>query len=122
MATGWSNYQVTQGYMEWFYDVKFVVVAVIALCFGWYSISRVISALKSDPSFIVLEPDHSDQPIDRNRADRVCVVPCLLPECFCRCCGPVAWLYTGALVGSRRSFRVDGSDVARCFAGFICDA
>jgi hypothetical protein len=49
MATGWSNYQVTQGYMEWFYDVKFAVVTLIALGFAWYSISRVIEALKSDP-------------------------------------------------------------------------
>ena len=49
MATGWSNYQVTQGYMEWFYDVKFAVVALITLGFAWYSISRVISALKSTP-------------------------------------------------------------------------
>ena len=47
MATGWSNYQVTQGYMEWFYDVKFAVVTLIALGFGWYSISRVIASLKS---------------------------------------------------------------------------
>ena len=49
MATGWSNYQVTQGYMEWFYDVKFAVVTLIALGFAWYSVSRVISALKSSP-------------------------------------------------------------------------
>jgi hypothetical protein len=49
MATGWSNYQVTQGYMEWFYDVKFAVVTLIALGFGWYSISRVIDSLKSEP-------------------------------------------------------------------------
>jgi hypothetical protein len=49
MATGWSNYQVTQGYMEWFYDVKFTVVSLIALGFAWYSISRVINAMKSTP-------------------------------------------------------------------------
>lgn len=49
MATGWSNYQETQGYMEWFYDVKFAVVTLIALGFAWYSISRVIAALKSTP-------------------------------------------------------------------------
>jgi hypothetical protein len=49
MATGWSNYQVTQGYMEWFYDVKFAVVTIIALGFAWYSISRVIAALKAPP-------------------------------------------------------------------------
>ena len=49
MATGWSNYQVTQGYMEWFYDVKFAAVALIALGFAWFSISRVLSALKGDP-------------------------------------------------------------------------
>jgi len=49
MATGWSNYQVTQGYMEWFYDVKFAVVSLIALGFAWYSISRVIHAVKSTP-------------------------------------------------------------------------
>jgi hypothetical protein len=48
MATGWSNYQVTQGYMEWFYDVKFAVVTLIALGFAWYSISRVLDALKGD--------------------------------------------------------------------------
>jgi hypothetical protein len=50
MATGWSDYQVTQGYLEWFYDVKFAVVTLIALGFGWYSISRVIDSLKSHPS------------------------------------------------------------------------
>jgi hypothetical protein len=50
MATGWSNYQVTQGYMEWFYDVKFAVVSLIALGFAWYSIARVVAALKSPPS------------------------------------------------------------------------
>jgi len=49
MATGWSNYQVTQGYMEWFYDVKFAVVSLIALGFAWYSISRVITAVKGTP-------------------------------------------------------------------------
>jgi hypothetical protein len=49
MATGWSNYQVTQGYMEWFYDIKFAVVSLIALGFAWYSISRVITALKTTP-------------------------------------------------------------------------
>ena len=47
MATGWSNYQVTQGYLEWFYDVKFAVVTLITVGFGWYSISRVIASLKS---------------------------------------------------------------------------
>ena len=57
MATGWSNYQVTQGYMEWFYDVKFAVVGLIALGFAWYSISRVISALKSDPPRKASESD-----------------------------------------------------------------
>jgi hypothetical protein len=49
MATGWSNYQVTQGYMEWFYDVKFAVVSLIALGFAWYSISRMVTALKGTP-------------------------------------------------------------------------
>jgi hypothetical protein len=49
MATGWSNYQVTQGYMEWFYEVKFAVVTLIALGFAWYSISRVLTALKGAP-------------------------------------------------------------------------
>jgi hypothetical protein len=57
MATGWSNYQVTQGYMEWFYDVKFAVVGLIALGFAWYSISRVLSALKSDPPRKASESD-----------------------------------------------------------------
>lgn len=49
MAAGWSNYQVTQGYMEWFYYVKFAVVSAIALAFSWFSLSRVIASLKGPP-------------------------------------------------------------------------
>ena len=68
MATGWSNYQVTQGYMEWFYDVKFAVVTLIALGFGWYSISRVIGSLRSEPprkAPLRPEPEKGDGPDDR---------------------------------------------------------
>lgn len=46
MATGWSNYQVTQGYLEWFYYVKFAAVSAIAVGFACFSISRVRAALK----------------------------------------------------------------------------
>ncbi|GFO69979.1 hypothetical protein GMLC_35580 [Geomonas limicola] len=46
MATGWSNYQVTQGYLEWFYYVKFAAVSAIALGFACFSFSRVRAALK----------------------------------------------------------------------------
>jgi len=46
MATGWSNYQVTQGYLEWFYYVKFAAVSAIALGFACFSISRVRAAFK----------------------------------------------------------------------------
>jgi len=68
MATRWSNYQVTQGYMEWFYDVKFAVVTVIALGFVWYSVSRVIAALKNSPpktSHGKIEPKQGDDGSDR---------------------------------------------------------
>ncbi|GFO58463.1 hypothetical protein GMST_07880 [Geomonas silvestris] len=46
MATGWSNYQVTQGYLEWFYYVKFAAVSAIAVGFACFSLSRVRTALK----------------------------------------------------------------------------
>jgi len=49
MAAGWSNYQVTQGYLEWFYYVKFTVVSAIALGFACYSVSRIKAALKPPP-------------------------------------------------------------------------
>jgi hypothetical protein len=46
MAAGWSNYQVTQGYLSWFYYVKFAVVSLIALGFACFSIFRIIDALR----------------------------------------------------------------------------
>lgn len=50
MAAGWSNYQVTQGYLEWFYYVKFAVVSAIAIGFACFSVFRVLAALRGTPS------------------------------------------------------------------------
>ena len=50
MATQWSDYQQTQGYLEWFYYVKFAVVSAIGLGFAAFSVSRMIVALKGPPA------------------------------------------------------------------------